>query len=214
LKYPISNTYLKIIKGGFYLKNIIWVKLLLLSIAFMFIACSAEHGKTPQPTMDPVTMDPVIKKMMEEPKLVHKDDQFEMKLNIQKTKFKVGEPIHYSASLTYIGNNDSITLWGPQTYIVFTLTDGKKTKMEGATTAELKSTRLIRGETHEYPFFKSGVYSDTDPDAKFWKNFYAESDLLLPAGTYLIAANCEFSLTEKVVDSHYDGEVHTTIIVE
>lgn len=151
---------------------------------------------------------------MENPKVVHKDNQFEMKLNIEKTKFKVGEPIVYSTSLTYIGNNESFTIWGGHTYILFTVTDGKKIKMEGVNTAELTSTKLNRRETHEFPFFKSGGYSADDPDAGFWKKFYLEKDLILPAGTYLITAYCDFSLTEKVVDSHYNGEVHTTIIVE
>ena len=176
----------------------------------ILLTCSSEYGKT----MKSTSMDPEIKKMMEEPKLVHKDDQFEMKLNIQKKKYKVGEPIHYSASLTYIGDSDSILVWGPHTYIMFSLTDGKKIKMEGASTLELAATKLFKGETNEYPFFKSGGYSVNDPDAGFWKEFYAEKDLLLPAGTYLIAANSNFSLTEKVVDSHYHGEVHTTIVVE
>ncbi|GIP39054.1 hypothetical protein J31TS4_23340 [Paenibacillus sp. J31TS4] len=185
------------------------MKVLVLVLALMFAACSNENGKAPQPTLDPI-----VKKRMDEPKLVHKDDQFEMKLNIQKTKFKVGEPIQYSTSLTYVGDNDFITLWGPRTYIVFSLTDGKKLTMEGANTTELASTKLIRGETKEYPFSKSGSYSPTDPDADFWKQFYTEADLILPAGTYLIAAQCDFSLSEKVVDSYYPGEVHTTIIVE
>ncbi|WP_261300528.1 hypothetical protein [Paenibacillus andongensis] len=117
-------------------------------------------------------MDPAIKKFMAEPKLIHKDDQFEMKLNIEKTKFKVGEPIVYSASLTYIGNNKSIFIWGGHTYILFSVTDGKKIKMESVNTAEVTATKLSQGETHEYPFFKSGSYSANDPDAGFWKKFY------------------------------------------
>ncbi len=146
--------------------------------------------------------------------MLDKDDQFEMKLNITKTKFKVGEPIVYSASLTYIGNSEWILIWGGHTYILFFVTDGRKIKMDGANTAELTATKLNRGETHDFPFFKSGGYSSNDPYAGFWKKFYAEKDLLLPAGTYLITAICGFSLTEKVVDSHYNGEVHTTITVE
>lgn len=192
------------------MKHIIKVMLVLLTASLLFTACGAKNGKT----LEPNTLDPNIKKMMAEPKLLHKDDQFEMRLNINKTKFKVGEPIVYSASLTYIGNSKSILIWGPRTYIVFSVTDGKKIKMTGANTAELTSTNLTRGETREYPFFKSGGYSSNDPDAGFWKKFYAEKDLLLPAGTYLITAQCDFSLTEKVVDSHYNGEVHTTITVE
>jgi hypothetical protein len=191
-------------------KHIIKVKLMLLMITLLFTACDAESIKPPKSS----SLDPAIKKMMAEPKLVHKDDQFEMKLNIKKTKFKVGEPIVYSASLTYIGNSKSILIWGGHTYILFYVSDGKKIEMTGANTLELTATKLMQGETHEYPFVKSGGYSPNEPDAAFWKKFYAEKNLLLPAGTYLISARCDFSLTEKVVDSHYNGEVHTTITVE
>ncbi|MDQ0888600.1 hypothetical protein QFZ81_003688 [Paenibacillus sp. V4I9] len=192
------------------MKQYIKVKIVFLIVTLLFTACGAKNGKTQEPS----TLDPATKKLMAGPKLIHKDDQFEMKLNIVKTKFKVGEPIVYSASLTYIGNNNSILIWGGHTYILFSVTDGKKIKMEGVNTAELTATKLNQGETREYPFFKSGGYSANDPDAGFWKKFYAEKDLILPAGTYLITARSEFSLTEKVIDSHYNGEVHTTITVE
>jgi len=192
------------------MKQFIKVKLMFLLVILFFTACGSQNGKTQQPS----TLEPAIKKLMEEPKLIHKDDQFEMKLNIAKTKFKAGEPIVYSASLTYVGNNKSIIIWGGHTYILFSVTDGKKIKMEGANTAELTATELNQGETHEYPFFKSGGYSANDPDAGFWKKFYEEKDLILPSGTYLITARTDFSLTEKVIDSHYYGEVHTTIAVE
>jgi hypothetical protein len=192
------------------MKQFIKVKLVFLIVTLLFTACGAKNVKTQEPS----TLDPATKKLMSEPKLIHKDDQFEMKLNIAKTKFKVGEPIVYSASLTYIGNNKSILIWGGHTYILFSVTDGKKIKMEGVNTLELTATKLNQGETHEYPFFKSGGYTANDPDAGYWKKFYAEKDLILPAGTYLITARSFFSLTEKVIDSHYNGEVHTTITVE
>jgi len=181
-----------------------------LILALLFTSCGTQNGKT----KEPITLDPAIKKLITEPKLIHKDDQFEMKLNITKTNFKVGEPIVYSASLTYIGNSESILIWGGSTYIIFSVTDGRKIKMEGANTAELTATKLKRGETQEFPFFKSGGYSNNDPDARFWKKFHTEEDLILPAGIYLIAAGSQFSLTEQVLDSQYNGEVHTTITVE
>jgi hypothetical protein len=184
---------------------------LCLALIVLLSACGNRTGELPGQQLS--TIDPEITRKMTEPKLVQKDDLFEMKLNIAKTTFKVGEPIVYSTSLTYIGEQKSFTIWGPQTYIGFYLTDGKKIQMDGASTTELMSTKLIRGETLEFPFFKSGGYGSKDPDAGFWKKFYSEKDLLLPAGTYLIAASCNFSLTQEVVDSHYNGEVYATITV-
>lgn len=192
------------------MKLFIKVKLVFLIVTLLITACGSKNDKTEEPS----TLDPSTMKLMAEPKLIHKDDLFEMKLNIAKTNFKVGEPIVYSASLNYIGDNKSIIIWGGHTYILFSVTDGKKITMEGVNTAELTATKLNQREKHEYPFFKSGGYSANDPDAGFWKKFYEEKDLILPAGTYLITVRSDFSLTEKVIDSHYNGEVYTTITVE
>ncbi|MCR2805803.1 hypothetical protein [Paenibacillus soyae] len=183
----------------------------LLAAAMLIILLSAcGSDKTEEPMG---TMPPALAEKMAEPKLVHKDDLFEMKLNIGRTEFKTGEPIELSASLTYIGEEESITVWGPGTRVVFAITDGKDFDMDGATTLELASHELARGETFEYPFEKSGGFGADDPDAAFWKKFYAEKELRLPAGTYLISAVCNFSLTEEVVDSDYRGEVYTTVTV-
>ncbi|CAM4471572.1 hypothetical protein FHS16_004351 [Paenibacillus endophyticus] len=185
-------------------------RLFLIAIMIMLTSCGAHHGEGGQVNK----IDAELAHKLAEPKLHHKDELFEMTLNIEKTAFAKGEPIDYSVSLTYIGDQDSITIWGPSTYLVFYLTDGKRIEMEGANTTELQPTVLKRGEKHHFPFHKSGGYSQDDPDASFWKTFYGEKELLLPSGTYLIAANTDFSLDEKVVDSYYRGFVHATITVE
>ncbi|MDQ8735876.1 hypothetical protein [Paenibacillus sp. LHD-38] len=187
-------------------------RVVLIFIMFMIIlsSCSGPNGGKKAEN----AVDPVLLKKMTEPNPVHKDELFEMSLNIDKTTFAKGEPIVYSASLTYIGDNESITVWGPRTNVVFYLTDGKKLEMEGANTTELTPTVFVKGEKYEYPFQKSGGYSNDGPDAKFWKEFYGEKDLLLPSGTYYIAAHCDFSLDKLVVDSRYDVSVHTTVTVE
>lgn len=185
----------------------------LAAVALLLLLCACGSGKPGESGKPSGTIPPVVTEKMAEPKLMHKDDIFEMKLNIGKTDFKVGEPIELSASLTYIGEEDAITVWGPSAKVIFTLTDGKEFDMEGASTMDLVPLEIAQGETLEFPFSKSGGYGADDPDAQFWKKFYAEKELLLPPGTYLISALCNFSLTEEVVDSHYDGEVYTTITV-
>ncbi|MBP3964671.1 hypothetical protein [Paenibacillus lignilyticus] len=184
--------------------------MIMIMLMLVLSACGSSGSKKPEEA----AIDPALQKKMSAPRLQYKDDLFEMKLNIAKTTFAKDEPIVYSASLTYIGEGDSITIWGGHTYIGFTVTDGKKFNMEGANTSELVATKLVKGKTTEYPFFKSGGYGADDPDAGFWRTFYAEKELRLPPGTYYISAVCSFSLTEEVVDSHYNGEVYTTITVE
>ncbi|RAP73621.1 hypothetical protein [Paenibacillus montanisoli] len=183
-------------------------------IILLFVLLLSACGSSGRKEKEEAAADPAVLAKMSAPKLVHKDDLFEMKLNIAKTTFAQDEPIVYSTSLTYIGEQDSITIWGGRTYIGFNISDGKTFRMEGANTSELASTKLAKGVTTEYPFFKSGGFGADDPDAEFWREFYAEKELRLPPGNYLISAFCDFSLDESVVDSRYNGEVYTMITVE
>ncbi|MGO4543441.1 hypothetical protein AB4Z29_01395 [Paenibacillus sp. 2TAB23] len=185
-------------------------RLLLIAIMIILTSCGAHKGEGGNVN----EIDADLAHKLAEPKLQHKDELFEMTLNIEKTAFAKGEPIECSVSMTYVGAQDSITIWGPSSYIVFYLTDGQRIEMEGANTTELSPTVLKKGEKHLFPFQKSGGYSNDDPNASFWRSFYEEKDLLLPSGTYLIAANADFSLDEKVVDSYYRGSVHATITVK
>ncbi|WP_139993686.1 hypothetical protein [Paenibacillus paridis] len=185
-------------------------RIVLLVMIIILTSCSSKgSGNNEEKAMDPILMG-----KMAAPKLQHKDELFEMSVHLDKTTFEEGEPIVYSASITYIGDESSITVWGPQAKIVFYITDGKQFEMEGASTTELAPTTYIKGEKHQIPFQKSGGYASDDLKASYWKSFYGERDLLLPKGTYLIAANSNFSLDESVVDSHYNGSVYATITVE
>ncbi|MDQ6423547.1 hypothetical protein RB620_29475 [Paenibacillus sp. LHD-117] len=192
-----------------------FLKLTLLVPVLIALLSACGTGKETPSGQPSATMHPSVAEKMAEPKLVYKDDRFEMKLNIDKTDYKAGEPIVYSASLTYIGEEESFTVWGSSSAkVVFTLTDGKGFDMEGASTDDLVPMEMTRGEAMEFPFVKSGGYGSEDPDAAFWKTFYSEKELLLPPGTYVISAICNFSLSQEVVvDSRYDGEVHTTVTV-
>jgi hypothetical protein len=184
--------------------------LLWLAAIVLLIACGGEE----RPEGPSSTTNPIVAERMGNPKLVHKGEPFEMRLNVEKTTYKEGEPIVLSASLTYTGDEKEFTVWGSSSAKVgFTLTDGKDFDMDGASTSDLTHMKFARGETMEFPFVKSGGYGSDDPDAEFWRAFYAEKELKLPAGQYLIAAHCNFSLTQDVVDSHYDGDVYTTITV-
>ncbi|RCW39729.1 hypothetical protein [Paenibacillus prosopidis] len=153
------------------------------AVALLLLICACGSDKSGESGETEETIHPVVTEKMAEPKLKHKFDGFEMKLNIDKTDFKIGEPIELSASLNYIGEEDAITVWGPRSKVIFTLTDGKEFDMEGASTMDLVPLEIAQGETLEFPFSKSGGYDSDDPDAEFWKKFYAEKELLLPAGT-------------------------------
>lgn len=177
---------------------------------FTLVGCGSDGGKE-QPA---ATMNPKLEEKMSNPKLEHKDEYFDMQLHVAQTTFKAGEPIDISASLTYTGGKKSYTVWGSSSaQVVFTLTDGKNFGVDGASTSDLVPTEYKHGETVSYPFVKSGGYSSNDPDAAFWKSFYAEKELKLPPGTYLVTVSSNFALTQDVLVSRYDASVYATITV-
>lgn len=180
------------------------------AMAFAFAGCGSDGGEQ-RPA---VTMNPKLEEKMASPKLEHEDKYFNMQLHVARTTFKAGEPIDISASLTYTGEEKSYTVWGSSSaQVVFTLTDGKNFDVDGASTSDLVPTEYKQGETVSYPFVKSGGYDSNDPNAAFWKSFYAEKELRLPAGTYLVTASCNFALTQDVLESRYDTSVYATITV-
>jgi hypothetical protein len=178
--------------------------------AFALVGCdSGEEREQPA-----ATMNPKLEEKMANPKLEHEDEYFDMRLHVVRTTYKAGEPIEISASLAYTGEEKSYTVWGSSSaQVVFTLTDGKNFDVDGASTSDLVPTEFKKGETVSYPFVKSGGFGSDDPDADFWKSFYAEKELKLPAGTYLVTASCNFALTQDVLKSGYDASVYTTITV-
>lgn len=184
--------------------------ILAVATALTLAGCGSGEGKE-QPA---ATMNPKLTERLASPLLERKDEYFEMKLQIAQTTYKAGEPINLSATLTYVGEEKSYTVWGSSSaQVVFTLTDGKNFNMDGASTSDLVPTEFKQGEKVSYPFVKSGGFSSNEPDADFWKSFYAEKELKLPAGTYLVTASCNFSLTQEVLESSYDASVYTTITV-
>ncbi|RIX50139.1 hypothetical protein D3P08_21565 [Paenibacillus nanensis] len=123
--------------------------------ALFLLLCACGSGAAGNNDKLLSTVPPAISEKLASPKLTHRDDLFELKLHIDQTMFKADEPIVLSASLTYIGEEESITIWGSSSAkVVFTLTDGKKFNMDGAVTTDLVPLELTRGEALEIPFSK------------------------------------------------------------
>gem|GEM_PF-674846 len=129
------------------------------------------------------------------------DENFLVKTYINKLEFKEKEEISMYSTIEYIGEKDSITIWSGEPYFHYEIYDGKEYFSEGMTQDILKQTVLNKGEIYTIPFSKSGGYSEEDPKADFWKQYYSEKELKLPKGKYFFTAYTDFSLNKEQVEN-------------
>lgn len=145
---------------------------------------------------------------------VNEDELFRLILFIDKLKYKSNEKIDLFSTLEYTGLEKNITISHGLPYINYSISDGKDFNVRGVTATILTHTTLDKGKVYTFPYFKSGAFSEDDPDADFWRTFYSEKDLYLPPGNYTLAVYCNFSLTEDVVGSKYSNMVEIEISVQ
>ena len=123
---------------------------------------------------------------------------FELTLYANKATYTVDEEINLRATLEYKGDEDSVTIWHGDPYLTFSITDGRDFQTGGLVMTILTSTELEKGKIYEFDYQKSGGFDTMGPDAEFWREFYQEESLKLPAGTYTVTANGNFHLSEQL----------------
>lgn len=126
---------------------------------------------------------------------------FELKLYSDKEIYKTTDKIKIWATLKYIGNHNQIKIWHGDPYISFYISDGKEFDIGGIVHTILTSTMLEKDKLYTFDYSKNGGYSEDDPKADFWKEFYSEKDLYLPEGEYSVRVGGAFSLTEDTEKS-------------
>lgn len=125
-----------------------------------------------------------------------RDENFVLKTYIDKLQFKAGEEIQLYSTIEYIGEGDSVEIWSAEPFFHHIIERDGKVISGGLTMDLFQRTQLKRGEVYVLSFKKSGGYSQEDPEAEFYKEFFAEKALKLPQGTYVFSGVTDFSLDE------------------
>jgi len=126
-------------------------------------------------------------------------DDFILRLFVDNNTYQTGEVITVWAELEYIGENESITIYHSEPYLVFQIVGDNGFEMLPYRVDVLESSILVRDETYHFDFQKSGEWSLDDEDAEFWENFFDEPNLILPPGEYTITVVAAFSLSSEDV---------------
>ena len=114
-----------------------------------------------------------------------------LELKLDKGTYKANEPIKCRAILKNISSRSSVDVYGTQQLVYFPITGGDFNG-EYATTLELTKTTIKKDKPLTYKFVKAGCVSP-DADKDFADDYYADPELRLPAGTYQIKAEMQYS---------------------
>ena len=142
----------------------------------------------------------------------NKDELFDLKLYVDKDTYTKDEIINCYATLEYVGDADSITVYSSDPLVGFGLKDDKYFDGGYAKDDILIQTTFTKGEIITYNFIKSGGWTLEDPYADFYEEFYHDKNLILPIGEYEISAVIDCSLDqEDILGSQYQNKVTTRI---
>lgn len=120
---------------------------------------------------------------------------FRLDLVVEQDRYRAGQPIQANATLTYLGTDPSVTLWGSGTGILgigARQLDGP-IDPGGASTTDCVAYELTPDEPMRAEAGKSGGFSADDPLAAFYEAYFADPLLRLPPGRWEISAWASFT---------------------
>jgi hypothetical protein len=143
-----------------------------------------------------------------------RDAGFILSLRIGSDAVDAGAPIAVAATLTWEGADPRATIWGsgsgPVSFGLEQI-DGD-IELGALQTADCGPHEYARGVPVPIPFQKSGGFSADDPNADFYRVYFADPVLRLPAGRWRIAATangflrpCE--MNAPMVDIRLEAEI-------
>ena len=125
------------------------------------------------------------------------DEEFGLRIHASQAVFRSSEPIVVDATLSYLGRAASADIFGDSSVVGFGLKqlDGRL-HMTAVSDLMCIPTRVDRLVPVHRAFSKSGGFMGEDPDAAFWRAYFADPVLHLPPGTWQISADASFTTGE------------------
>lgn len=175
-------------------------------------AAPSAAGPTEPTTTEPPPTDPSA---TDAPAAgIARDPLFHLTIESDRARYAADEPIAVAATLRYVGSDDRTRVTssgGGLVAFAIEQLDGP-IDMAPARTADCANYLYTRGDVEELPFQKSGGFSDEDPLADFWRDFFEDPELRLPAGEYRISAQGIYGPPE--CGTEHTLEASIVIVVE
>jgi hypothetical protein len=122
------------------------------------------------------------------------DAAFTLRIRAESVEYRFGEPIQIRAWLMYLGPKDQELLAGSFSGIVLYSWEQLNGPLRRGNSLRLNCQPYVinRGQPIDIPFGKNGAFSGDDPDAAFWRQYFADPAFRLPVGRYRIHAKTFF----------------------
>jgi hypothetical protein len=120
-----------------------------------------------------------------------RDGDFELVLHAGKSHYRTDEPIDVTASLAYLGTEPSVEITtdgGPLSFAIFEKVFGA-IRVGGVSLLTCDRTTLEQDRPLVEDFQKSGGFSNDHPDAKMFRDWMQDPELLLPEGTWHLSVS-------------------------
>ena len=159
----------------------------------LVVACTSA------PTSEPQTSPPPAEQTAE-------DAQFRLTIRMASSVQRAGEPIDLETTLAYLGPDIAVIVgsdWSPPVWFELEHLDGDLDLDGPVSLLTCNLTPIDAGVPLTIPFIKNGGYSGDDPDAAYWKTFFDDPALRLPAGRWRLSSNFQ-----GVTSDRCEGAMH------
>jgi hypothetical protein len=145
------------------------------------------------------------------------DDQLALSIEVPNRSFRPNEPIPITAIVTYIGTLDTVTLSGEYAdgvYFSLEQLAGPLDMDGGVSRLICYPTTLRRGVATSIPFAKSGGWDESDANASFWREYFADpSSLRLPAGSWRVGAHLRAAIDQDCANANHSLDTAVSFTV-
>ena len=156
---------------------------------------------SPSPTSDPA------------PLSEGSDALFSLTIQADRGRYEVDEPVEIATTLRYLGEQRATVTSSGGGLVSFSIEqlDGRVDAIAGRD-ADCARFDYRPGDEEPVRFQKSGSYSNDDPMADFWRSFFAEPELRLPAGEYRITASVHYGAPECGDEKSFEASIVIVVV--
>jgi hypothetical protein len=143
------------------------------------------------------------------------DGTFAVEIRTPRARYTVAEAIPIVTNFVYIGPEARTIAGGAQSLVTFGLEqiDGPLDMLGGSDSICVQH-QLTARQPVAAPFLKSGGWSNNDPLAGFWRAYFADKELHLPAGSWRVTASLDAIMAADCIGQEHRVDASVAFVVE